>query len=160
MNGYVRDAFTYLLNPPSVRATETAGTSAANNANVVVPWGGESWDTTGDMHNTSSQTSRIVAPDPGIYVVTVFVRWVTNATGIRTINLRMNAGGNPAGGTTLLSANAGALSGVQTPHIVSRQIVMDPGDYVETFISQSSGGTLALDAGASFCEMYWMRNKP
>jgi hypothetical protein len=100
------------------------------------------------MHSTSANTSRVVFNTPGIYQVTAFARFTFNATGYRQLNVRLNAGGNSGQGSTLTTFAQPAAPTTSTS--ISRTfdlIVTTAGDYIELFLTQTSGGTLGVDPG-------------
>lgn len=139
LNANVRDAVTFLLNPPLCRCKQTVTQSPANatftaitfTANVVDSYSG---------HSTTVNTSRYVAQVAGWYTVAATVAWSANGTGIRTLQLRVNA--TAVDGTTdeYLAAVPGDVTVVSAG---GDDVFLNTGDFVEVFGYQSSGGALA-----------------
>ncbi|MDG4821285.1 hypothetical protein O7635_05385 [Asanoa sp. WMMD1127] len=138
-----------LLTPPAVRAYNNAGLSMANNTLTVIPLQAESsgMKTVASMHSTSSNTSRLVAPENGVYTLSAMISYAANATGRRVCQVRKNAAGSGLGGTQLHSVNIGPGPTSGTVVTFSDDIALSANDYVEMFGYQLSGGALSVDAG-------------
>ena len=93
------------------------------------------------FHSTSSNTSRLVAPVAGRYVLTVTVRFASNSTGYRMVYFKIN-------GTTFIPGvqTANAISGAVTTLTASASYRFAANDYVEVYAFQNSGGNLAVVA--------------
>jgi hypothetical protein len=90
------------------------------------------------MHSTASNTSRLIAPQTGVYLCIGIVRWANNATGARYLALQINGAGNPLNSDRLVVLDAN-----ETPyHITAGLFKLSQGDYVEVFVFQNSGGNL------------------
>lgn len=130
---------------------------AYNNANISVANGGsgqiltlnsEWWDE-GDLHSTSADTGRLTAPITGLYHVGGSVRWATNATGVRQMNLRKN-------GSTLLDVSVvpGSAS-VVAINKVSAIVRLAKGEYVDALVFQNSGGALDAELDGEYSPVLW-----
>ncbi len=105
----------------------------------------------GDMHDTSSNTSRLVCRVPGIYLIFTSVTMANNSAGGRYSMVRKNAAGSAVGGS-LIGYGTDEVASINFGSIIAwgpRLLKMVPGDYVELFAYQSSGGDLTLNGGAS-----------
>lgn len=102
-------------------------------------------------HSTSTNPSRVTANYAGTYLIGGFIRFVTNATGYRQVDIRVNAGGSPTGGALLdtypKSAEAAAIATRVMVQPTLRACVA--GDYFEMFGYQTSGGALGMSGTIS-----------
>lgn len=147
LNAQLRDLGNFLLDKPLCLVYNNAGVVTTTGTAALIPWDTEVEDDDG-MHSTVSNTSRIVCQTPGVYSLWNSVRWPSNATGIRTINLRLNAAGASGGGTSLYTGNWPPTNGGIT--FTERTILFryaNIGDYTELFGTQTSGGGLTTDSG-------------
>lgn len=151
-------ALAFLLAPPRCMVYQTAaGTFTTSGTTYAVGFDTEAWDTD-SMHSTASNTSRLVATTSGLYVLQCQLAFAANATGVRSLDIRKNAAGNPASGTLLASSRAAAISGVVTTISLAIDLQMAAGDYVELFGTHTSGGSLNSSTGvnATFAQMRWV----
>lgn len=115
----------------------------------------EPYDT---MHSTTFQNSRIIAPEDGNYTATCGVRTSDLAATLIQYQIRLNSGGNVAGGTrVVLTSQNGAGGGQVTQLGRSKDLEMVVGDYIEMFIMVNTGsnpdGTLSADSNGSFLQL-------
>lgn len=110
--------------------------SLANNTDVSISCGDETFDTDG-YHSTSTNTSRITVPSgkAGYYILTATANFSSNATGYRNAAILKNGA---AQSTTRVSAVNGAQMFVDVTAIVYGAV----GDYFELQQYQNSGSTL------------------
>jgi hypothetical protein len=109
----------------------------------------ENYDT-GNFHSTTTNTGRLTAPVPGLYLIGASVEFASNATGYRELDLRVN------GSTFIAADRMPAASG--GAHIMSTQRVyqLDAGDYVETGVIQVSGGALNVVRQSAWSPEFWI----
>jgi hypothetical protein len=128
-----------------------------NNANISIPaytwititFNSELWDTN-DFHSTESNTSRMIAPITGTYLITFNGRFASSSSGERFVYLRMNANGNIANGTGIAyTSTATRVGGYQTGVSATALYFLIAGDYIEAFVMQSSDVTLACTYSAN-----------
>lgn len=133
---------------PQARAATNAGQSIPNNANTALTFAAEDFDH-GDLHSTSSNTSRLTAPLAGLWVVGATAEYGNNGTGRRGLYLRVN-------GTTTI---AGQLQAACTFAAVSVVSVyrLAASDYVEALAYQDSGGALSLNTNAWSSQLWMVR---
>lgn len=158
-NADVRDAINYLLAPPRafVYQGTTATTAGTSGTAAQVLWDSELFDTD-SMHSTSVNTSRVTATTAGLYDVKTSCYWVANATGYRQIEIRKNSAGSAAGGTQIAQFRA-ATSPTSSAWVGGDvDVSLLAGDYLECFVTQTSGGSLATVVGQSFTwfSMRWV----
>jgi len=140
------------MNPPvpQARVFNNANVSITNNTVTAVTLNSEHFDN-GDLHSTSSNTSRLTAPITGVYMIGGHVRFAANSTGRRDAFLRIN-------GTTQI-----AYTVEPAPH-ASIDTYLNPvslyqltaADYVELCVLQNSGGALNVVFDASNSPEFWM----
>lgn len=96
----------------------------------------------GDMHSTTTNTSRITIPSgqSGIYLIIFYSKWQSSSTGYRRAELHKN--GSDFAPFYLVNGESAGL-GV---HIFTSSLIaqLSAGDYVEVYVSQTSGGDLTL----------------
>lgn len=115
--------------------------AAANDTLTALSFTTVRWDSD-KMFDSAASTQRLTCRTAGVYVISAHVEFATNATGERTLYLRLN-------GTTYIAvqrSNAVAAS----PHqmSVARVWELAAGDYVEALVRQNSGVSLNV-GGAS-----------
>lgn len=138
--------FDNIFNPPRCRAWHSAAATLTTVTSTVIALASETYDSTGSMHSTSTNTSRIIAPVAGKYLISASIGFASNATGRRICAVRLNAAGSSASGTLIAEkigqANATSL------HTESVTFTYDlaASDYVEMFALQQSGANLNTSA--------------
>lgn len=125
------------------RVYNSANISVANNTVQALTFDSERYDTD-SIHSTSSNTSRLVAPFAGTYLIAGTMRFASNATGIRAVQLRLN------GGTLIGSVVTPPTSGDVIDLNVVTVYALAASDYVELCAYQTSGGALNAIAAANF----------
>lgn len=140
-NSNIRDATSFLLNPPICNAVQATAQTVSNilwtpltlDSTIVDSYGG---------HSNSTNNSRYTAQAPGWYMVMGAVCWAANATGWRGVRTLKNGATASVGGATEVLANtvAAALTTIATPAVI---VFLNSGDYVEVEGYQTSGGNLA-----------------
>jgi hypothetical protein len=100
---------------------------------------------TAALHDTASNTDRLTAPTAGYYSATCQGEIASNATGFRSLTIRLNAGG------TIIAANAqNATNGDSTTLNVTAVYQLAAGDYVRCFGFQNAGVSLNVTASGNF----------
>jgi hypothetical protein len=121
----------------------SANITISNSANNTLTWNSENFDTDA-FHSTSSNTARITIPagKGGYYLFTAAVRWNTNSTGRRYIELFKN-------GSASSSAVSETQPGQYNHCIMSVVLAAAAGDYFTLDAYQSSGGNLDVLGAAN-----------
>ena len=144
---------------PRAYVYQSAVTSIANSAAswTLLPFQAEVFDIvqSGDspMHDTATDPSRVYIRTTGKYEINGQVQVVTNATGYRAIQTRLNAAGSSSGGSqislTYVDASSTTVCSVPIPTV---EVSLTAGDYVEAFAQQNSGTALntIVGSGVSF----------
>lgn len=120
---------------PLCRVYNSANESLTSGVDTAITYDSERFDND-TMHDTASNTSRLVAKTAGKYLMTACVRFAANATGQRSAAFRLN------GSTYLVSNLANAAAAGVTDVNVTCVYDMAINDYVEVIANQSSGGAL------------------
>lgn len=108
------------------------------------------------MHDTSTNNSRLYCRTAGKYRIGAQCSFnQASSTGIRSVQVRLNAAGNPASGTQLFVGNIQPLNGFATvaggtPFLYP----LNAGDYIEMFGQQGSGGSLGTWPGLGYTFAY------
>lgn len=100
----------------------------------------EYYDSTGDMHDLTTNNSRIYVSKTGLYLVVANMCFVANASGVRHIYIRVNGSGNEYGWDSRTNNGGSQGCALSTSAIIE----LNAGDYVEMMGYQNSGGALAL----------------
>ena len=150
MNTDVRDQYTFWQAPPRCLAYRSAAKSTATATWVLYDMDAElyDWSVTA-MHSTSTNNSRIVAPESLLYRVEVQTRWAGTSGGIRALDVRKNAADVQTSGTRVLLRQQDATGGAQiTVMGGSATIPLNSTDYVQLFTRHEQGAALNVDAGS------------
>jgi hypothetical protein len=93
------------------------------------------------MHSTSSNPSRVIFTTAGRYHIGIFVflPQVPTTYSTYTVNIRLNAAGSSAGGTSIRSFSYGTPGGAPAQTATNLTRVFNAADYVEVFVTQLSG---------------------
>jgi len=124
----------------AVRVRCSAVTLSSGNWNTI-GWDIEDYKSTEGMHDNSTNNSRLVAPNTGVYLMTTFGLLTSNGGffGTRAFRFQLN-------GTTELAENSFIATsiniGVQSLSVVTK---LNAGDYVEVGFFQDSGSEQTFD---------------
>lgn len=118
----------------------TANESIANNTETAIPWDAADHDD-GTMWSAGFPTRLTVPTNFSRVRITGGITWASNATGTRAIVAKKN-GSYVAGLPNVIAASPGAVAfGQSAPGAV---VQVTAGDYLELFVTQTSGGSLNL----------------
>lgn len=134
----------YLVDGSGARVYNNASISVANATLTALTFNNERYDTD-TYHSTSSNTSRLTAPAPGLYRISGVVRFAANATGDRRVAIQLN-------GSTIIAYNiVNAVSGGGVTILtISTDYQLTTSDYVELMAYQASGGALNVDTSINY----------
>jgi hypothetical protein len=142
---------------PGARATNTTNQTIAEATPTVISLGTEGFDTA-NLHDTTTNNSRLTAPVAGAYQINARVRWESGAAGVRTLRIEKNLG-SPGAKTIAEEMSTASAPDRMTQNVstISRLIA---GEYVELRVIQSSTGTsvdtLAAPGIAPELSMAWV----
>lgn len=151
----VCDAIDFWALTPRCSVYQTATTNFATSGTAaVVAFDTELFDIvqSGDTasHDNTTDPSRVYIRTTGKYEISGQLVFATNATGVRTAQIRLNAAGASGAGTQLIQTNQGAVTGVPSfVPIAPFEASLSAGDHIEMFGTQTSGGALASSAGSN-----------
>jgi hypothetical protein len=136
------------------RVYNSAAISVNNATATALTFNSERYDTD-SIHSTSANTSRLTCTRAGKYVIVGHVAFASNATGLRTVSIRLN------GSATIIAAqNAVPISGDETIFSIATIYDLAVGDYVELYAYQSSGGALNVTAPGPYSPEFAMHRLP
>lgn len=151
------------LSVPRGSAYQTTGVSVGTGTSTEILM---TFDTTrqdadsgGDMHNPSTNNSRMYVRTPGLYAVNYQVGFPANATGVRYVVLRKNAAGTSGGGTAVHFARQQSASATGASYVgASIDVPLVEDDYLEVFALQNSGGSLTTVTGVTgtYIQVRWV----
>lgn len=154
------DVLDFMLESPRALGYQTTATTLTTSGTVYpIAFDAELFDVVQSGDGLMVQGSRIYARTAGKYRIGGQIAYTSNATGIRALNIRLNAAGNPASGTLIYSMQVQALTSGTS--VVAGEPTLYPmavGDYVELFGQQTSGGSLTTSVGVNntFMWMEWV----
>jgi hypothetical protein len=122
---------------PAARATTNLTQSIPNNSVTDVTLNTEAFDTA-NLHDNVTNNQFLTAPVAGVYQITGNVRWASNATGTRFMDISATGGGRIA------SVWANATNGAETDQSISATFALAAGGQVNLEVFQTSGGALNL----------------
>lgn len=153
----ISTALNFLLAPPRCYAYKSADGSLANTTWDAINLGVEAYDSHAAHDNTTNNT-RLVAPEAGLYTVTAHLTFATNSAGVRGLDVRKNANAVQTGGTDLALVIIAGNGTTEARLIASFDVQLVASDYIEVFAYQSSGGALNVIGGAAntFLSFRWV----
>ncbi len=116
----------------SSRVTKSADQSINNTTWTAISWNQEDYDTD-NMHDNSTNNSRLTATTAGKYMFGLSILWASNNTGGRMVAIYKN-------GSEILRYRNSAVSA--TEFFTSGIVEMVATDYAEIFVHQDSGSAL------------------
>lgn len=139
LNTDIRDNENFLFNPPQCRAFNNANISITNNLDTILGLNSERWDSgtpSNNMHDNTTNNSRIICRVAGLYLISGHISWAANATGKRYLQLRLNGATGIAETYERPTVSEVATMSVSTTY----QLAVN--DYVEMRCYQDSGAAL------------------
>lgn len=150
-NSGVRDPLSFLLDPPRCDVSLGSNISVTDGVATLITYDTEELDTD-TMHSTASNTSRITFTTAGRYLVHVYVMWSSLLLSRCIVNVRLNSGGSSAGGSSIRSFDFNTSSTIPSQMCIPLERLFNATDYIEVFVTQTSGGTRPLQGGnGKFC---------
>ena len=136
---------------PTVQAV-AAEVAIPSGVITLLPLANESWDV-GNMHSTTTNTSRLNAPADGIYHVSATIMWRANPKGAqRYVTVRRNGILHDVALAQIPPVNSTTDF---TTVVVSADIKLAGKDYVEVSVLQDSGASVNVALG-SHVELTWV----
>ena len=153
-NADIKDAENFYKTPPSVSVRNTTNVpDVANNTWTVLTWNTDVVDTDA-MHDTGSNTSRLVAKTQGYYYCFARIRWEwhTDNNGMRGIWIKKNSAGTVASGTTMANDFRHSNNWATTPNnrhgcgCSGFTSLLAVNDYLECFVWHDQDNLFGSDA--------------
>lgn len=146
--------------PPSLGVYRNA--ADATGGEHIISWDAEDYQSnvaTNQMHSVSTNTSRLTAPIPGKYLITVQTSWSNTTSNLRYyIKINKNGAGALNTGTLkMMNLNLGTSnSSEQCGFLGSCVVPLAAGDYIE-LQSRPPSGTQTIVSGSqnTWCQMLW-----
>jgi hypothetical protein len=148
----ISTALNFLLAPPRCYAYKTASGALASATWDEINFGAEAYDSHA-AHDNSTNNSRLVAPESGLYTIKAHLTFATDSAGIRGLDIRKNAAGVQTAGTDLDFRILPGNGTTQTRIGASVDAQLTAGDYVEVFAYQNTGGALNVE-GNNIADTY------
>lgn len=124
---------------PAARVYNATNQTLTTGILTTLLFGSERFDSDG-IHDTVTNSGRLTAVTSGLYAITGQANFATNATGSRSLGIRLN-------GTTELAQDERPSSGATpTSTTLTTYYRLNAGDYVELLAQQNSGGNLDVTA--------------
>lgn len=118
-----------------VKIVKTVSQSIPNDTDTVLTFDSEEFDTA-NMHDNTTNNSRIVPPSNGIYQGTLQVDFDNNSTGARWVEIKKN------GTTTLSCTQITAVNGGDSVVQIFGTFTLTSADYIEAIAYHDSGSAL------------------
>jgi len=144
-------AATPLTGPLAARVYSSTNQSIPNNASTVLTFNFERRDD-GELHNTITNSSRLVAQASGWYLISFAGAFDFNPSGFRAFNFVANGSAAIAASTKQPITTTGGLTG----DTVKALYYLNAGDYVEVTAYQNSGGSLSVLALGNYSPEFSM----
>lgn len=125
----------------SARVTHGSNQSIANATDTVLAFSTEDFDTD-NIHDNSTDNSRLRAATAGKYIITGSLSWAANAIGTRKIWIRLN------GTAKVAESNTNAAGSGESADSIAMILDLNATDYVELVVRQTSGGALNVTGTA------------
>jgi hypothetical protein len=170
LNTYVNDNLNALASPPfcDVYATTPGNTSGTAGTFTAIPFDSENADSTGTMHSTATQTSRITVPIDGLYHVEGGVAILSQANSINALRCFVALNGAAQTSTyasSYVPPSSSPVSSIATPPLstyisatYSRYIRATANQYFELFVG-CTATTVAIASASTvrpYLQVRWM----
>lgn len=135
LNTGVRDPIQFAQNPSAAVAERSTTQSIPNAVGTAVSFDVEHFDNDAMFAPTSTQ---ITVVEDGLYDLSGFVSWASNATGYRSVQLALN-------GTRIVGNLQSTHTGVAVGVSVACTRNLTAGDNITLVVDQNSGSALNVD---------------
>jgi hypothetical protein len=136
------------------RVTRSADQSITTATQTAIAYDSETAGFDSDaFHDNATNNSRITIPSSfdGYYIFGSSIQFASNATGYRQVNLQLN-GATPLAVDSLPIVAATIDTRITTSGLRSFAAT----DYIETIVTQTSGGNLNVEVVAQFSPWMWI----
>lgn len=147
-----RDSCNWCLSNHPMAVLRSSGTQSINNSSsTAVLLDVEDIDSDSG-HSLVTNTSRYTSPTAGWFLITAYVPFAANATGLRQLEIRVNGSGITLSSTPTVGAGVATHCSTSTHYFLNGST-----DFVEMFAFQTSGGALNI-GGQCRLTLEWRRN--
>jgi hypothetical protein len=136
-------------NRPAARVYHNAAQTTATSVWLILAFNSERFDTD-TIHDTVTNNSRLTCKTAGKYMINSNVEWAGNATGARSMTLRLN------GATDIAFDDVTPVAAVAFRQNLSTLYDLAVNDYVEVRASQNSGGNLNVNSTGNYSPEFSM----
>lgn len=150
-NTEVLDNLRYLADDHAVCLRLSSDQSIPSATPTLVLWDVDAWNSAA-MWSLGTQTDVLIVED-GRYDVRARIKVNSNATGSRTVDLRLDAGGSASGGTRLDSMIVSASTVGDQRIELGCMAELAAGQVVQVFVTQTSGSSRLLLSGEDGCQL-------
>lgn len=131
---------------PRVSAYQTVAQQMFNETGAAITCAGETYKSIASMHSNVTNTSRLTAPQDGLYVVSGSVGFEANATGYRQVGITKNVEATELARRRYPSVGAAHASICE----VRQEVVLAAGDFVQLYAYHNAGVTLLTEIFSSY----------
>lgn len=127
--------------------SKSGGTQSISNATqTALQYTSEVFDTDG-FHDNATNNSRITIPTGkgGKYLITSSIQWDASGTGRRTLRIYVNG----SFGNSYFN-EISPVASTYPFNVFTGVLALNAGDYIETFVNQTSGGTMNPDGNTFY----------
>lgn len=139
---------------PAVRVTHSAAQSIATATPTTLAFNTERFDTAGGaadtQHDTVTNNSRLTCKYAGKYQISAHIEFAANSTGVRQLELRVNATTTVA----FTELNATTIGSQRLDVTTLWDLAVN--DFVEVRVTQNSGAALNLNVASAYSPEFMM----
>jgi hypothetical protein len=132
------------------RVYHNAGQATVSGVNLILTYNSERYDTD-QIHDLVVNPDRLTCRTAGIYLITTAVRWQNNANGLRHFWAYLN------GATRVCQMTENPAVGDTTYQLLTTNVELVVGDYLQTGVYQNSGVGLSIDSVAQRSPEFMMQ---
>ena len=139
---------TFALDPPRVKVYDNTGVVCTNGVAKLLTFDTEVYDT--DSMWSGGASSRILINTSGVYQFIVYLAMPVATYTVLNFNPRRNSAGSASGGTSIRTMPTASLydTGQGPVNRFTFEMQFTAGEYVELFVTQTSGGSRTTSTGA------------
>lgn len=153
--GVLEEGILDVSQAPAVRVFHNAAQSATTAVDLTLAFNSERFDQAGGVaaahHDTVTNNSRLTCLYAGVYQISGCIEWAANATGVRSVSIKLN-------NTTFIAIELTntVAGGVVTRQIISTLYSLAVNDYVELIANQNSGAGLNVNSAGNYSPEFGM----
>lgn len=141
----------YLHDPPRCAVRRNTNQAVTTATATAISWSAAVWDSHGDMWDSGAPT-RVTITRDGVYTIICSVLWEDNATGVRSLILKVNGSTNRRGNQQDASSPLEQQLSLETN--------LADGDYIEVIATHNAGSDQDLVATRTVMTVRWAAAAP